>query len=58
MRKHGAQVFLERLHPSDLDAQGNSIHMNAQQHRVFNVDLAKYDRLDNVAFLDHSCDDV
>ena len=35
--------------PSDLDAQGNPIPMNDQQRRTFNDEVAKYNRLDNIA---------
>ena len=52
LRTHGAHLILERPCPSDLDAQGNVIPMNAQQRRVFKDDLAKYDRPVNIAFSD------
>ena len=48
--KAGAHVVLDRPRPSDLDAQGNPIPMNAQQRRTFNDEVAKYNRLDNIAF--------
>ena len=47
--KSGAHVVLD---PSDLDAQGNPIPMNAQQRRTFNDELAECDRHDNIAFSD------
>ena len=47
--KAGAHVVLDRPRPSDLDAQGNPIPMNAQQRRTFNDEVAEYDRLDNIA---------
>ena len=50
LRKAGAHVVLDRPRPSDLDAQGNPIPMNAQQRRTFNDEVAEYDRLDNIAF--------
>ena len=50
LRKAGAHVILDRPRPSDLDAQGNPIPMNAQQRRTFNDEVAEYDRLDNIAF--------
>ena len=45
-------VVFDRPRPSDLDAQRNPIPMNAQQRRTFNDEVAKFDRLDNVAFSD------
>ena len=50
LRKAGAHVVLDRPRPSDLDAQGNYIPMNAQQRRTFHDEVAEYDRLDNIAF--------
>ena len=50
LRKAGAHVVLDRPRPSDLDAQGNPIPMNAQQRRTFNDEVAEYDWLDNIAF--------
>ena len=50
LRKAGAHVILDRPRPSDLDAQGNPIPMNAQQRWTFNDEVAEYDRLDNIAF--------
>ena len=50
LRKEGAHVVLDRPRPSDQDAQGNPIPMNAQQRRTFNDEVAEYDRLDNIAF--------
>ena len=50
LRKAGAHVVLDRPRPSDLDAQGNPIPMNAQQRRTFNDEVAEYDRLVNIAF--------
>ena len=47
LRKSGAHVVLDRPRPSDLDAQGNPIPMNAQQRRTFNDEVAEYNRLDN-----------
>ena len=52
LRKSGAHVALDRPRPTDLDAQGNPIPMNAQQRRTFNDEVAEYDRLDNIAFSD------
>ena len=52
LRQSGAHVVLDRPRPSDLDAQGNPIPMNAQQRRTFNDEVAEYDRLDNLAFTD------
>ena len=49
LRKAGAHVFLDQPRPSDLDAQGNPIPMNAQQRRTFNDEVAEYNRLDNIA---------
>ena len=43
-------MVLDRPRPSDLDAQGNPIPMNAQQRRTFNDKVAGYGRLDNIAF--------
>ena len=43
-------MVLDRPRPSDLDAQGNPIPMNAQQRRTFNDEVAEYDRQDNIAF--------
>ena len=43
-------MVLDQPRPSDLDAQGNPIPMNAQQRRTFNDEVAEYDRLDNIAF--------
>ena len=42
-------MVLDRPRPSDLDALGNPIPMNAQQHRTFNDKVAEYDRLNNIA---------
>ena len=50
LRKAGAHVVLDRSRPSDLDAQGNPIPMNAQKRCTFNDEVAEYDRLDNIAF--------
>ena len=38
--------------PTNLNAQENLIPMNAQQRRTLNDEVAKYDRLDNIAFSD------
>ena len=39
LRKTGAHVVLDRPRPSDLDAQGNPIPMNAQQRQTFNDEV-------------------
>ena len=46
-------MVLDRPRPSDLNAQGNPIPMNAPQRRMFNDEVAEYDRLDNTAFSEH-----
>ena len=45
-----AEMRTKRPRPSDLDAQGNPIPMNAQKRRTFNDEVAEYDRLVNIAF--------
>ena len=40
LRKAGTHVVLDRPRPSDLDAQGNPIPINAPQRRTFNDEVA------------------
>ena len=50
--KYGAYMIQEGSRSSDMDTHGNPIPMNAQQRRVFDDDLAEYDRFENIAFSD------
>lgn len=50
LRKVGAHLILEQERPKDIGPNGEPLQMNAQQRRAYEVSLAEYDKLDNIAY--------